>query len=386
MDISHADITEQHATVTKNKTTSAKVLQQDTATEVSNRFCEESLSLNRVQEVVQDSYQYIKSLQLDSGAIPWFHQGKLDPWDHVEAAMGMCIAGDITSSQNAYRWLIENQNEDGSWFASYFDHTSEHNVEHDPTKIETNFVAYFATGLWHYYQITQDQAFIQHCYPALKSAIDFVVRLQRSEGDIQWASSSKENLPEDALITACASILRSLECAVRIASLLGESTNCWLNAYLKLADALKNKPWRFDRTWESKARYSMDWFYPVLSGIYTREEINIRLNSRWNEFVEPAYGCRCVSDEPWMTVAESCELTLALIASGRAEQAKSFYHRLLQWQDADGGFWTGYSFRDHAIWPKEKTTWTAAAIILAADALFDLTPASTLFTEKSILL
>jgi len=40
------------------------------------------------------------------------------------------------------------------------------------------------------------------------------------------------------------------------------------------------------------------------------------LQTRWSSFVEHELGCRCVSDEPWVTVAESCELTLALLAAG----------------------------------------------------------------------
>jgi hypothetical protein len=33
------------------------------------------------------------------------------------------------------------------------------------------------------------------------------------------------------------------------------------------------------------------------------------------------------------------------------------------------------------LWPDEKPTWTAGAIMLAADALTDHTPAATLFLE-----
>ena len=41
----------------------------------------------------------------------------------------------------------------------------------------------------------------------------------------------------------------------------------WLLARERLGQALRHKPERFDRTWESKSRYSMDWFYPVLAGV-----------------------------------------------------------------------------------------------------------------------
>ncbi|MFL0811424.1 MAG: terpene cyclase/mutase family protein [Agarilytica sp.] len=333
--------------------------------------------------LAQTIQHYILSCQQEDGAILWFKGGKLDPWDHCEAAMALSISGNYYAFRHAFEWLIENQNKDGSWFAKY--KSDENDDDLDREKIETNFVAYPACALWHYYLISQDKTYLQRAFPTVMKAIDFVIQQQNSEGDIQWANSNAETLPKDALVTACASITRSLECAINIANIL-EIDHDWEAPYHSLANCLTNKPWRFDRTWEPKTRFSMDWFYPILSGIYQPEEARIRIDERWNEFVHPEFGCRCVSDEPWVTVAESCELCLALIASGRKKEAQTIFKQLLHWQDEDGGFWTGYSFRDEVIWPKEKTTWTAAAVLLVLDALENLTPASKLFTTPSALL
>lgn len=342
-------------------------------------ICEENIT-----KIIKQASRYILSCQQQHGGILWFADGKLDPWDHTEAAMGLTISGEFEAAKKAFIWLLENQNKDGSWYAKYYGAQSSDNQDHQ--KIETNFVAYPACGLWHYYLITKDLTFIEYCFTSIEKAIDYVVAQQKPEGDIQWAHSSTEDLPQDALVTACASTLRSLECAIKLAELLNIEKGAWKAAYQNLADALKNKPWRFDRTWEPKTRFSMDWFYPVLAGIYTKHEAKLRIDSRWNDFIHPTLGCRCVSDEPWVTIAESCELTLALISSGRDQQAQRLFNSLLQWQDKDGGFWTGYSFRDNVIWPLEKTSWTAAAILLAADALSKITPASQLFTSPSHLL
>lgn len=324
------------------------------------------------------AFGYIQNCQLASGAIPWFEGGKLDPWDHTEALMALAIGGDLSGSHKALDWLAQMQRQDGSWQANYFTDQQDHTVE-------TNFVAYPATGLWHNYLISNNQATLNHFFPMIEKAITFVLSQQQSEGDIQWAIAPEKAPASDALLTACCSILRSLECAIAIAKTLKKPYTTWLEAYLRLARAIKTKPWRFDRTWESKARYSMDWFYPILTGIYSQQEARTRLEKRWTEFVEDGIGCRCVSNEPWMTVAESCELTLALIAAGQPQTAAGVYRQLSRWQDSDGGYWTGYNFRDDAIWPKEKTTWTAAAMILAADAIEKWTPAATLFTAKSTL-
>ena len=54
-------------------------------------------------------------------------------------------------------------------------------------------------------------------------------------------------------------------------------------------------------------------------------------------------------------------------------------------RDDDGSYWTGYVFADDARWPVERTTRTAAAVVLAADALSGATPASGLFTDPAAL-
>jgi len=44
------------------------------------------------------------------------------------------------------------------------------------------------------------------------------------------------------------------------------------NKLNNLKECLRSKSFRFDRNWESKERYSMDWYYPVLSGAFTESE------------------------------------------------------------------------------------------------------------------
>ncbi|TVZ37531.1 hypothetical protein P886_1872 [Alteromonadaceae bacterium 2753L.S.0a.02] len=334
---------------------------------------------------IRQAVAYIQKCQGDDGAIPWYTNAKLDPWDHIEAAMALSIAGEPRAFINALQWLQKQQNSDGSWWANYNVNTLENITSDadDASKIETNFVAYPATGLWHHYRIYKAEDTLLQFYPMIRSAIDFVVAQQHPEGDIQWALSQQKALPKDALVTACSSILRSLECALLIAATLGDPQPLWHQAYVQLHNALRNKPWRFDRTWESKSRFSMDWFYPILAGIYSPEEARRRLETRWNDFVRKDLGCRCVDDEPWVTVAESCELVLACLSAGQFQKAHSLFQCLSQWQDNDGGFWTGYSYRDKVIWPHEKTSWTAAAYVLAADALFSITPAANLLTQAS---
>ncbi|MBT8149472.1 MAG: prenyltransferase [Pseudomonadales bacterium] len=328
-------------------------------------------------ELLRPTVDFILQLQQGDGAIPWFSDHKTDPWNHTEAAMGLAVGGEHTAAARAYQWLAQQQLDDGSWWADYRD-----NQAASRDKRETNFIAYVATGVWHYYLVTGEREFLQQHYAMVTRAIDFVLRYQADSGEIFWAVNPDGSPRDDALVTACSSIYKSLECALNIAATLGHRQPQWQRARLQLQQALRHKPERFDRSWESKARYSMDWFYPVLAGVFERRDALQRIDARWHEFVEHELGCRCVSDEPWVTVAESCELTMALLAIGDRARAQRVYSWLHQFKDSDGGYWTGYVFPDRALWPEEKTSWTAGAILLAADALTGHTGAAGLFTGE----
>jgi hypothetical protein len=332
-------------------------------------------------ELLRPAADYILRTQQADGCIPWFDGSFADPWDHIEAAMGLSIAGEYTAAERAYQWLKKEQLSDGSWWVHYQDGA----VKNDERR-ETNFVAYIATGVWHHYLITENYSFLCEMAETVERAIRFVIGLQTDHGDIHWAVDKQGKPLRDALVTGCSSIYKSLECAINIFTVLGEPKAHWHKTRDKLGHALRHKPERFDRTWESKQRYSMDWFYPVLTGaVDNRKQALARINARWDEFVQPGMGCRCVSDQPWVTVAESCELTMALLAAGDHARAVELYSWLHQWRDDEGVYWTGYQFAEDLLWPDEKPTWTCGAILLAADALTHHTAASKLFVEIKLL-
>ncbi len=332
------------------------------------------------EEFLRPTVDFILDTQLASGEIPWFEGGYADPWDHVEAAMGLAIGGEHAAAERAYRWLANLQLPDGSWWASY-----RGDVVDNIRRRETNFVAYFATGVWHQYLVTGNREFLAEMWPAVERAIAFVLALQTEHGEIYWAVDGDGKPKDDALVTGCSSIYKSLECAHNIAFTVGDKRPEWLVARTRLGQALRHKPDRFDRTWESKSRYSMDWFYPVLAGVYSGVEARARLAERWSEFVEDKLGCRCEKQEPWVTVAESCELVMALLAAGDHARAVEVYSWLHQWRTDDGSYWTGYQLVEDLLWPDEKPTWTAGAILLAADALTGHTPAAKLFCRVDLL-
>ncbi|MGF1457163.1 MAG: prenyltransferase [Alphaproteobacteria bacterium] len=334
------------------------------------------------------AHRRICDLQGADGSIAWYDHGVIDPWNHTEAAMALSILGDRGAAERAYAFLRDSQLADGSWWAQYGaavpmdgekyvgDGQSEKRLR------DTNFCAYPATGVWHHYLVTGDRGFLTACWPMIRGAMEFVLGLQTEHGDIRWAADDEGTPEDDALITGCSSIHKSLWCAYRISQEVGQPRDDWVEARRRLAEALTQKPDRFDRQWESKSRYSMDWYYPVLGQVIEGPAAQQRLAARWDDFVVDGLGCRCVSDQPWVTIAESCELVLTLLAMGERQRAAELYACQHKWRDSDGAYWMGYQFHDEVAWPAEKPAWTAAAVILAADALLGLTNAAGLFTGR----
>jgi hypothetical protein len=122
-----------------------------------------------------------------------------------------------------------------------------------------------------------------------------------------------------------------------------------------------------------KSTYSMDWYYPVLGGAVRGPAGRAMLDGRWDDFVVPGLGVRCVDTDPWVTGAETCELALALDALGDRDRAREVFTDAQHLRQADGSYWTGYVYRDRVNWPAEHTTFTTAAALLAYDALAGVT-------------
>ena len=332
----------------------------------SNQIAAPAISVDEVAALIARAQRH-------NGEIPWCEGQKTDPWDHVESAMGLSVGGYLDEAKRAFEWLADMQLEDGSWYTSY-----RQGVPEDKTR-DANLSSYVAVGLFHYYLITADIAFLHQMWPTLTRAINFALRLQTLNGEIYWAISPEGNIDRMALLTGSSSIYMSIKCALAVAKILGSGMPSWETALIKLADAIRNKPYLFNMT---KARYSMDWFYPILAGVVTGDDAQRRIDKYWKKFVVEDRGVRCVSDKPWVTIAETSELTLALAGMGNRELAQIVFNWICDRRYDDGSYWCGFTCPDLVIWPADKLTWTNAVALLAADAIYELTPASVLFNHR----
>jgi len=319
----------------------------------------------------------IAEWQLPSGMIPWFPGGHADPWNHVEAAMALDLAGHRSKAERAYEWLARMQRTDGAWHQYYLADA----VEQD--KLDANVCAYVATGVWHHYLLTKDDGFVQTMWPVVERAIDFVLDLQRPRGEIIWARHADGTPWSFALLTGSSSICHSLRCAIALAEHLGHERPDWELSAGRLADVIAHEPEAFS----PKHRWAMDWYYPVLTGVVGGAEGRARLSDRYDTFVMEGKGVRCVSDRPWVTVAETCECALAHLAVGQRDVAEAMFSWAQRLRHDDDRYWTGTVFPDGARFPGgERSTYTAASVVLAADAIAGGSPASALFVDHDLVL
>jgi hypothetical protein len=291
--------------------------------------------------------------------------------------MALTVGGRRREAERAYEWLLSTQRSDGAWH-QYYGAGSVVEVG----LLDANVSAYVATGAWHHFLSTSDAGFLSALWPAVDAAMGFVLGLQAPRGEVIWARHADGTPWPFALLTASSSTWFSLRSALAIADRLGYDRPAWRRGAAALGAAIRERPGSF----LPKDRWSMDWYYPVLVGAVDGAAAQARLARGWARFVMDGLGVRCVADRPWVTTGETCEAAMAHAAAGRVEDA----HQLFAWVDhlraPDGSYFTGMVHPERVHFPGgERTTYSAAAAVLAADALAGLSPAAGVFRGGGLL-
>ena len=323
-------------------------------------------------ESLSRTVDHIADIQLESGMVPWFPGGHADPWNHCEALMALALGGRRADAERGFDWLRSKQRDDGSWHQYYL----ADRVEQD--KLDANCVGYVAAATWHHWLLFGDRGFLETMWPTVEAAIEFVLDLQTPRGEIIWARHGDGTPWSFALLTGSSSLCHSLRCAVAVAETLGHERPDWELSAARLARVIREEPDAF----APKHRWAMDWYYPVLAGVITGDDGRARLAERFDAFVMEGKGVRCVSDRPWVTAAETCEAMLAHLAVGETDRARQLFEWAQTLRESDGKYWTGIVYPEEVHFPgEEQSTYTAAAVVLAADALAGGSPASALFVD-----
>ena len=270
-------------------------------------------------------------------------------------------------------WLAATQRRDGSWPVQTADGTVADRAA------ESNHAVYPAVGVWHEFLVTGDEAFGVRMWPlrprresSSRSACS--ARAARSSGGVATTAAPTPT-PCWPGAPACT---RGCAARSRWPTTWASSQPDWDLAAAQLGHAVACH----EESFADKSRFSMDWYYPVLGGSLRGAPAPTSGWPRgWDTFVVPGLGIRCVSDEPWVTGAETCELALALDAIGDQARALDLLEQIQHLRDPSGAYWTGWQFVNQAHFPHEQSGWTAATVVLAADALSGATGGASIFAD-----
>jgi hypothetical protein len=298
--------------------------------------------------------------------------------------MALTVGGFLDEAAAAYRWLGSGQHRDGSW-CTYYLPSALGGVE-DATR-DTNVSAYVAAGVLHHLRSTGSAGLALELWPMVERAIGFVLRHQRDDGALTWSvqpdGTSGPAGPHGrrSLLTGSASAYHSLRCAVALAEALGMERPEWELAAGRLATAVAFR----HEVFEPKPAWAMDWYYPVLCGAVAGNAGRARLLDGWDRFVTEGLGVRCIDDHPWYTGAETAECATAHAAVGLEGEAAALLHWAGRLRQPDGAYWTGVVEPQGKTFPhRERSTYTAAAVVLADDCVHGTGPASGIFRGEHL--
>ena len=257
--------------------------------------------------------------------------------------MALLVGGQVEAAERAYAWCLATQRADGSWPMKIVA-----GVVEDASG-ETNMSAYVAVGVWHHWLVRRDLGVRA---PALAGRaprprlgrLACSCRSAGSPGRRSGPTAGPARVNEEALLAGSSSIHHALRAgcrprraARRPAAGVGagrrpaRATRCASTATCS---------WTSRRSrWTGTTRCS--------AAPSAARPAHGLLRARWDDFVVPGLGIRCVDTNPWVTGAETCELVLALDALGDRDARRCGCSPTCSTcAHDDGGYWTGYVYPD----------------------------------------
>ena len=296
---------------------------------------------------LEPSKNWIISNQSSSGAIFWDEKGKCDPWDHCECLIALAIYEEWEHFWRGVNWFFTNLNEDGLIYAEF--------QNEKPSKLhyESHHAPYIIMPLIQASLIDKEQDYkkilTNEQLLKLENIFEVLNDFKDEDGYFYWAKDSN-GYSDNSLITASMSIFLSL--VAKDKSFPKFNTEMWQE--------------KFNRDGVDRSRFSMDFYYPFLAGIKNNKKEFLDL---LDNYYEKGLGVKCVAEEPWVTIAESSECVISALIHDNENIAKQIFNDIQQFQNKDGIFPTGYQYDMEIFWPEENSTWTNAAVIIAAHAL-----------------
>jgi len=328
-----------------------------------------------LQDRLLPAKNWIIQNQLSDGSIPWDGKGKCDAWDHSECLISLAIYEEWDAFEKGIDWFFSNLNSQGLIYSEF------NNQKPTQLNYQSHHAPYIALPLLQRYLIDKNPANLNKCLPQLTIIFSSLLDFMDEDGMYYW-SKDDNGYSDNSLITASMSIAISVRAYSSILEILdlakeeSQHEEDFKSKSLENLEALSNSsfwanpeiPWsKFDRDGVDRSRFSMDFFYQSLARVNLDKDF---FKSNLKNFYKQGLGIKCVKEEPWVTIAETSECIIATYLNYDESLAIKMFEDILKFQNQDGIFPTGYQYKLDILWPNEQSTWTNAALIIAANVIY----------------
>lgn len=301
---------------------------------------------------------WILKNQKDNGEILWDDKGKWDFWDHCECLIALSIYEEWDAFRRGLDFCLSKVDQEGLVKSQYIDGKISQDY------FEAHHAPYIFLPLLQKYFIDKDINYLLRYRSEIHQIYKGTLKFKDADGYYHWALD-QNGLADDSLVTSSCSLELSRRAYNKICKLIQDED--FIDPDKIISDNKLNSN-KFDRGGIDRSRFSMDSYYPMLCNSGTKKDVNKTLN----KFYVNGLGIKCVEEEPWVTFAESSECIMALYKIGLKEEAKKIFDEVLKHKNHKGYFPTGYQYELGVYWPEEDSTWTNAAVIMAADCIYDI--------------
>ena len=215
-------------------------------------------------------------------------------------------------------------------------------------------------------------------FPVVERAVDFALDLQEPDGELLWSLEPDDSPHRYALLTGSSSSAFSLRCATGLAEVWGRDARSgnWRPAGSPTpspTDPTRSSPRNHGR-WTGTTR--------CCAAPSPAPPDDPGSRSATGSSPTTAAACAASLTKPWITAAETAECALAHLAVGERQKSEWLLESTRELRDDDGSYWTGVVLPENVHFPAdERSTYTAAAVVLADDAMKEESTAWDVFVS-----